>query len=310
MTLNLFQLKLQQQGMNILAKKAFAGDKAAIDWLYQHHQGLSLGHIVYGLAYGGHHQLLESYLQENYELQQMAARGFARAKNREALEKLPKREGIVQSIARGFAEAGEADELRAILNRADGNQFLPDVIIGLATTGQESLLLEFLPNTMEYYSIAIQEAAKNGNVSLVVTLLGKFDIKLEQLLQAPTSLPTDKKRIIGYALQGYSEGRHFQEAMKLMQLDLNPMICLNALSPNAVLDQSDAGQLLRHATNIKVKERLVALMSAQFQITNPLKLEQDESHTSNTLSAIGEFVGKCLIESTQTQSQSAGRGSV
>lgn len=221
-------------------------------------------------------------LAKNPELINAAVKGYAHAKNLKETIKYGK---YPTALTHGFALAGDETQVRAALNSRDGQKYLPAVIEGLATTKQEILLLELVANT-RYYPNALQAAAKSGHSQLVEVLLEKLSINLKTLKKP---LSSNIQTTLGYVLKGYSEGRHFPEAIAIMELGINPMICLNALAINGELDATDASLLLAAVKKTELNNSLKNLMDTQFglhsdKINTQLVLQPKPENSENKTS--------------------------
>jgi hypothetical protein len=156
------------------------------------------------------------------------------------------------------------EEIRAVLNSSKGTSYLPFIIEGLAHANKTALLFELLANT-PYIPKALKAAAQSGHKELVTQLLEQLSIDIKA---PPSSIQA--QIAFGYLLEGYSEGRHFLEAIELIEHGINPMFCLHALAFNGELDLADANNLLSQTKKSEIQDKLKNLMVAQFD----LKAEQ------------------------------------
>lgn len=152
-----------------------------------------------------------------------------------------------------LVEKNEEKKVRDILNSPGGSTHLKAVIIKLASIGNHLFLLELIANT-RFYPEALQAAAKQGHFDLVSKLIA--------------TLSGDKKDALTYVLQGASEGGHFDQMARLLLQndDLNPMVCLNALSPEGQLNKQDLDLLLQAIDDNSLKEKITHLVEQQFEI--------------------------------------------
>lgn len=146
-----------------------------------------------------------------------------------------------------------------------GSKYLPMIIRGLASANQAELLFKHL--TPLYYGDALREAAKAGHTELVDKLLDQLGINLRALGSSPDPSTNGARFYLSYAVEGYSEGRHFAEALSLVKLGLDLTHCIDPLAPNGTLDPMDASLLLFSITDDQaLQERLKALMRSRFNL--------------------------------------------
>jgi hypothetical protein len=246
---------------NLTSRTAFEGKDVA--------ELIALGgdeaDAVYGFAYGGHTDKVTTMITSNPKLSLAAAQGFARAKNTKEIEKLLTSEELKSGILFGHAQAGNEDQIRRALNSREGSRYLPVVIRGLASTGQSALLLELVSGT-KYYSLALKTAAKAGHKALVELLLTQLSINLHELEGSKAPINKDISPYLKAVLEGYSEGRHFDEAIWMMELGVSAMSCLSALSPKGSPDKTDADLLISQVKNPELKDTLLKLIKRQFPL--------------------------------------------
>ncbi|WP_133130311.1 hypothetical protein [Legionella yabuuchiae] len=262
MPITSYELNYHQNGCNLLIKKGVEGNEKAVDELVS--QGGKLTDAVYGYALGGHEELVEKVLEDHLKLIQAAAKGYARAQNIAQITKLRSNEALKASLVFGFAQAGDESQVRAALNARNGTQYLPIVLEGLASTGHKELLCELITGT-HYYNTALKAAAKSRHHDLVKVLLARLNINLDEPAST-VSFSEATQDALAYVLQGYSEGRHFTEAAEILSRGINPMHCLNALSPSGSLDLTDASLLLSSIDNDRIKTKVSSLMARQFDL--------------------------------------------
>jgi hypothetical protein len=284
MPISLYELNYCQNGFNLMIKKAHDKDEEAVEALAA--QGASLWDAIYGYALGGHKTLVKKLLDQNPKLLSAAATGYAHALNISETTKLTGIEWLKPNLAYGFALAGDETQIRAALNSREGTKYLPLIIKGLACANHTALLLEIVAGT-RYYSEALKAAAKSGHHNLVTTLLNQLSIHIESLESSKGSLSPETRIALGYVLEGYTTGRHFTQAASLLNLGINPMICLNSLSSNGELDHHDAGFLLSAVKEPKLNAILRNLMESQFgfqldtlnlKLKNPLLQSSEYDH--------------------------------
>jgi len=258
-----YELNYNENGVNVVIKKAFEGNDADVNALLK--DGAELADAVYGYAYGNHDEQVNALLSIHPMLYSAAARGYARAQNIAQVTKMSAIDALKTSLVFGFSQAGDEGQVRAALNAREGSKYLPTVVQGLASTGQSKLLLELIDGT-RYYPEALRAAAKSGLNELVGQLLARLSIELDALEAStdPTSL--DVKRYLSYALEGYAEGRHFTDAIRLIRLGANPMHGLNRLAVSGTIDPMDASQLLSVITENPIKIMMAERMKTQFDV--------------------------------------------
>jgi hypothetical protein len=260
MTVSRYELLYYKNGINLMTQKGSEGDEITVNKLAE--EGGNLWDAVYGYALGEHHELVQKALKKDPKLISAAATGYARASNSKEITKLNGIAELKPHLVYGFSLAGDETQVRAALNSRDGVKYLPIIIDALASTNQSVLLFEFIANT-NYFSKALKAGAKSGHHELVVNLLTKLSIDIKAL---PSPLTSQQNTALGYALEGYSEGRHFSEAAELIELGINPMFCLNALTPDGELDPVDASMLLSTVKKPATAALLTGLMKSQFDL--------------------------------------------
>ena len=187
-----------------------------------------------------------------------AAYGYAMAGNKEQLAKLLELCPISQlavcmgKIVRGFARAGLFDEIYAI---KEYRQYKNDMLIGLAQSGNQVKVTSFLDRDItlfaqvvegyascnqgqlltklikgtSYYPVAIYHAARSAHTDLVNDLLGQCGINSDYRFNGATS-PSSKDinayALLNWALKGYVTGRHFDDAVKLLERGASVTQCV------------------------------------------------------------------------------------
>ena len=247
--------------LNITSRKAFDGKVADVDALLA--AGATIDDAIYGFAFGGHIDRVRALLAAHPTRSEAAARGYARARNLVETERFLASDELKRGIVFGYAQAGNEVQVRAALNSTGGSKYLPDVLSGLASTGQSALLLELVDGS-KYYRLALKAAAKAGHAALVEQLLEKLSIHLGTLKRSTAPIAKDILPFLKTALEGYSEGRHFEEAILLMELGVPPMSCLTTLSPKGTIDPTDANLLVSLAKNPDINANLRTRIKEQF----------------------------------------------
>lgn len=263
MTASAYELNYNLNGLNLRVLTAFNGaDIAEVRALVGTEAEAD---IIYGYAYAGKEGMVNQLLVANPSLRSAAAAGYARAGKFEEIRKMGISDDIKSSVVFGYAQAGEAAQVRHALNADGGSKYLSDAVRGYASTNQKELLLELLTGLSKtLYETALKAAAKANHKALVDTLLKQLGIDLSVLSDSTTPLSSEAKYYLSFAVAGYSEGRHFEEALSLIKLGIPPMRCLSPLAPTGKLDKIDASKLLACITDTDLLEKMKNLMKDQF----------------------------------------------
>ena len=261
MKLNFSQLNRKKKGLNAVSIFAKLGNNIQVDLLLN--AGGKLEDAVYGYAFGKHRVQVDDILKKHPELIEQAAKGYARADDEIETEKLAlKSELTIQkALLEGYAQAVNSTQINAALLSKSSQQCLPSIVTGLAECGHYSVH-QYARNP-ELQNIAITAAAQSANSALVMQLLALQGIIISEL-----SLPLqlNVKEALGHALIGYIKGRHFAYVEALLKLNINPMLCLTAISDQSSLHASDIQSLLRHVTDELQRKILIDLIQEQFGI--------------------------------------------
>ena len=232
MKLNYYQLYWYRNGLN--AVRIFAAlnktDEIATSLQY----GASIIDTVYGYALGGHIEQVDAILGANAALINTAAIGYARANNVVAIAKLNNQyEPIIKtSLFKGYAQAANITQIYTATQCKHNAEYIASIVEGLAECGHADLVQQYAIST-SLQNIAITAAAHAGNVKLVSDLLGLQNIILSNLtlpLNSSTSIA------LGHALIGYSKGRHYEYLESLLTFNLNPALCLTAITGKNGID--------------------------------------------------------------------------
>ena len=262
MTATSFELNYcHRDSLNITSRKAFDGKVTDVDALLA--AGATIDDAIYGFAFGGHVDNVRALLAVHPTRREAAARGYARAKNLVETERFLASDELKRGIIFGYAQAGNEVQVRAALNSTGGSKFLPDVLRGLASTGQSALLLELVDGS-KYYPLALKAAAKAGHTALVEQLLENLSINLDTLKRSSPPIAKEISPYLKAVLEGYSEGRHFEEAILLMELGVPPMSCLSTLSPKGTIDPTDANLLVSLAKKAEIAVKLTTKIKEQY----------------------------------------------
>lgn len=263
MTISFFELNYNENGMNILVKRASEGDKKTVTFLLEQGDSESMKNAVYGYAIGGHVKLLEELLKLHPECLSSAAQAYARIGADEKIKDFPKTSEIEEGLACGYGEAGNEKKIRELLNQKGGAKYLSAVIRGLATTNQAKLLSELVFNT-SCYPVALKAAAKAGHTQLVKQLLSIIGIDLDQLSSNSNLLNSNIKRFLAYILEGYTEGGHCAEASQIMSLGINPMFCITSFLVDGQIKADDVQVLLSQCDDKTLQNKMMTLLKEQF----------------------------------------------
>lgn len=284
MTLNFCQLNRVKNGLNAVSLFAQLGDEEQVLNLLS--SGGSLGDAVYGYALGGHVTKVNAILKTHPELIIHAAKGYARGENEIETEKLATSSELTlkKALLEGYAQAGNATQINAAVRSRNNIAYMPAIVAGLAQCGHSQAVFQYATDEKSQ-NVAITAAALSGNITLVNELLALQNIFLEQLTQQ--SLDPGIKTALGHALVGYSKGRHYEQVEELLKFNINPMLCLTAISDKESIHPSDIHSLTHHISDKSLRESLLGLIEEHFwsklggeeDFSNDSELERLLDHT-------------------------------
>jgi hypothetical protein len=260
MKLNFCQLNRVKNGLNAVSMFAQLGDEEQVLDLLS--AGGKKEDAIYGYALGGHVDKVNALLKTNPELITCAATGYARANNKIETEKLATSNdrSLKKALLEGYAEAANSTQIYAAIRSKHSQEYLSTLVTGLALVGHPQTF-QFATNE-KLQNLAITAAALSGNVILVNKLLALQDIFLDKLM---LPLDTATKTALGHALVGYSKGRHYEHVEQLLAFDLNPMLCLTAISDTDRIHESDIHSLSHHIADQSRREALLDLIKVHFK---------------------------------------------
>ena len=261
MKLNFCQLNRVKNGLNAVSILAQLGDEEQVLNLLS--AGGNLGDAVYGYALGGHVNKVNAILKTHPDLLVHAAKGYARGENEIETEKLATSSEIAlkKALLEGYAQAANTTQINAAVRSKNKVTYMPAIVAGLAQCGHSHVLLDYAINE-ELQNVAITAAALSGNVTLVNELLARQNIFSDQLSQQ--AMEPGIKTALGHALVGYSKGRHYEHVEELLKLNINPMLCLTAISDKESIHPSDIQSLTHHIADESLRESLLKLIEEHF----------------------------------------------
>jgi hypothetical protein len=291
MNFNFSQLNRKKKGLNAVSIFAKLGNNTQVDLLLS--EGGKLEDAVYGYAFGKHSPQVDNILKKYPEFTEQAAKGYARAGAEIETEKLSliSELAIQKALLVGYAQAGNTTHVNAALLSKNSQQYLPSIVTGLADCGYPEVH-QYARNP-ELQNTAISAAAQSDNSALVIELLACQGIVMSEL-----SLPLllNVKEALGHALIGYIKGRHFAHVEALLKLNINPMLCLTAISDQSSIHASDIQSLLQHLTDESLRKILIDLIQEQFGI-DACALEKEDFSSDAQLEQLFEIA---LAESSSS----------
>lgn len=260
MKLNFCQLNRVKNRLKAVSAFALLGDEEQVFDLLS--AGGKKEDAIYGYSLGGHVDKVNALLKTNPELIIHAARGYARANNESETEQFVRSNDLAlkKALLEGYAEAANSIHIDAAICSTNSHEYISTLVTGLASVGHPQTLQFTINENLQ--NLAINAAAVSGNVTFVDKLLALQDIFLDNL-----TLPLDSniKTILGHALVGYSKGRHYQHVERLLSLELNPMLCLTAISDTDSIHESDIYSLSHHIADQSRREHLLELIKVNFR---------------------------------------------
>jgi hypothetical protein len=272
MKLNFSQLNRKKKGLNAVGIFAKFGHHTQVELLLN--AGAKLEDAVYGYAFGKHRIQVDNILQTHPELIEQAAKGYARAGDEIETEKLAFKSqlAIQKALLVGYAQANNITYVNAALFSKSSEQYLPSIVTGLADCGH--LEVHQYARNPELQNTAITAAAQSNNSALVIELLACQGIVMSAL---SPPLQLNVKEALGHALIGYGKGRHFAHVEDLLKLNINPMLCLTAISDQSSIHASDIQSLLQHLCDESLRQTVIAIIQEQFGINAGAQEKEDFS---------------------------------
>ncbi len=271
----------EANGMNLTSYLAEQGDDKAVQKLIA--LGGKLEDAVYGYAMAGNKEQLIDLLETCPQSQHAACigkmvRGFARTGRFDEIYEVKDFRQYKDDLLIGLAQSGNQTKVTPLLDR-DITLFAK-VVEGYASCNQSQLLTKLIKGT-SYYSLAIYHSTRSGHTELVKDLLGQCGIDPDYRFNNSTSpAPTTIKDINAYALlnsalKGYVAGRHFNEAVKLLERGASITQCvLDLKETNGLPSHELYFAFLAHVKDSALRETVLNKMVNQATVMESLKITQ------------------------------------
>jgi len=231
-------LNFQSDGLNLTSFLAAEGQDEALEQVMGF--GGTTKDAIYGYAYAGNTDKVSDLLAQCNEINKnsltaFAIRGLARAGHFDSIHAIPDYRNHMNDIMFGMAQAGNKSKIGAFLDKKP--QFFPQVIAGYADCNQGEHLKKLLPGT-NYYPLAIYHAARSGHTKLVDELLRECGVNADYVSDSTTSISQiNAYSLLNHAIKGYTAGRHFNDAVALLQRGASISECLSELHDDNDLPQ-------------------------------------------------------------------------
>lgn len=284
MKFNYCQLNRMQHGVRAVSIIASLKKTTEINDLLN--SETTLADAVYGYALIGQTKQIDEILKNHPTLEPYAAMGYARAGHEDETEKLAKSYEITKALVKGYAQAANQTQINAALRSKNSREYLLTIVEGLAELGHTELVKQYAITT-ELQNSAITAAAHSGNVTLVNELLALQNIVLAELT---TPIKPGAILPLGHALIGYSRGRHYKQVEPLLNLNINPMLCLTAITDeNSSIHESDIQSLSEQIKNTPLRHSLLKLIKEHFGISAEQLETKDFSNDSELEQLFNNF---------------------
>lgn len=252
-------LNFQLNSENLVTKLAHGDFTAVVDQLTK--EGGSEKDATYGFAWGGHDKEVETLIV-NKDLIPFAVAGYCRGgfndKANFLIASYPDIEEKTKMHAvYGHAQAGNSGQVLSALRSS--SKYLLMAILGAASTNQKELLMGLLNGTI-YYPDAIEEAAKNGQFTLVQDLFFELGINYQQPINTVDKNSIEKLKFLNKALSGYIKGSHFAQAGHLINLGANPSYAVHQLVHDDTIKTEDAIILLAHINDDNDRQTVLSII--------------------------------------------------
>lgn len=274
-------LAQQANGMNLTSYLAEQGDDKAVQMLLA--LGGNLEDAAYGYAMAGNKEQLVHTLKACPKSQNVACiskmvRGFARTGRFDEIYEIEDYRQYKDDLLIGLAQSGNQTKVTSLLDR-DITLFA-QAVEGYASCNQGQLLTKLIKGT-NYYPLAIYHAARSGCTDLVDDLLVQCGIGHDyrfNSLTSPASIAMkdiNAYALLNWALKGYVAGRHFNDAVKLLERGASVTQCVLDLkdingSPNHELYFA----FLAHIKGSALRETVLNKMLNQAAVIESLKMTQ------------------------------------
>ncbi|MDP3268433.1 MAG: hypothetical protein Q8M40_05225 [Legionella sp.] len=264
----------------------FNGENLVVKLAYEHHdkevnsliaEGGSKKDAIYGYAWGGHFDKVETLYSENKDLIPFAVAGYCRGGfGDKVLQLISAHPGIEEEIKKnavyGYAQAG--NKTQVLLALKSSSKYLLMAILGASSTNQKEWLTELLTGT-KFYPQAIQEAAKNGHFTLYKYLINCLGVQM----QPAVSMDKETLNCIKYlniALKGCISGAHIKEVAHLISLGANPAYAVNELFMEGAIMSENLSILLAPIHSAETRQKIVSIVLNTDQRLDPALLDVHE----------------------------------
>lgn len=271
---------LDTDGMNLISHLAQQMNHEAVDEMLKH--GGSLADAIYGYASMKNSDQVNRLLatcDESNKKQCIgsALKGYARANDSEKVFATPDYRNYMADLVLGFAQAGNKSQVTTLLDRQI--KFYSQAVEGYASANKGAFLKLLVKGT-RFYPLAIFHAARAGHIDLVTDLLKECGVPPDFRPARSVSPPGGKPPVsiidiaaygwLNEAVKGYMAGRHFNEAIALLDRGASITHCLNELKDTEGKPTHDLYiAFLAHIEDASLREKVLARM-AVYSAVQPL----------------------------------------
>lgn len=276
-------LEQEVNGKNLVSYLAEQGNDNAVQKLIA--LGGKLEDAVYGYALAGNTEQLAKLL-EICPTSQLAVcmgkmvRGFARANLFDEVYAIKEYRQYKNDMLIGLAQSGNQVKVTSLLDR-DISLFA-QVVEGYASGNQGQLLTKLIKGT-SYYPLAIYHAARSAHTDLVNDLLGQCGINSDYRFNgvtSPSSKDINAYALLNWALKGYVVGRHFKDAVKLLERGASVTQCvLDLKDVNGLPSHELYFAFLAHINEPALRGMVLNQMMTQASIMESLKMTEAHQKT-------------------------------
>lgn len=272
-------LAQEANGMNLTSYLAKQGDDKAVQKLIA--LGGKLEDEAYGYAMAGNKEQLVRLLETCPKSRRAACtgkmvRGFARTGRFDEIYEIEDYRQYKDDLLIGLAQSGNQAKITHLLDRDIA--LFAQVVEGYASCNQGQLLTKLIKGT-SYYPLAIYHAARSGHTDLVNDLLVQCGIGPDYKFNGLTSPASHAiKDINAYALlngalKGYVAGRHFNDAVKLLERGASVAQCvLDLKDTNGSPSHELYFAFLAHIKDLVLRETVLHKMINQAAVMESLKI--------------------------------------
>ncbi|MBN9229957.1 MAG: hypothetical protein BGO90_15040 [Legionella sp. 40-6] len=271
----------------------FNGENLAVKLAYEHHdkevnyliaEGGNKKDAIYGYAWGGHFEDVETLYREHKELIPFAVAGYCRGGfNDKALRLIAANPDIEEEVKKnavyGYAQAGNKRHVLMALKSSP--KYLLMAILGAASTNQKEWLTELLAGT-NYYPQAIQEAAKNGHFTLYKELINCLGVQIQPAITMNQETVNCLK-YLNIALKGCISGAHIEEVAHLIKLGANPAYAVNELFIDGAIRVEDLSILLASINSAEMRQKIVSIILNTDKRLDPALLDESMNRNLNSI---------------------------